>query len=215
MDFDVVRNSIANAYKSYKCNDVKFENSMYDFYKEGAKNPTVARIMLQDHIKKGQEAASRAMAEIAALPTSGLFEQTMANNRIYNLPAQLAMRSIEAEDMFNATPYNEYTDNTARQAFDEKWNKLYPKSGQIRKRIIEANRISMDNVTPKAGWTEKINFSRTLGEYKADYPKTFYTRYWLIMNSQIKEGSVTSKVKSWYKRFFYKKLLKGSFGFKK
>ena len=46
MDFDVVRNSIANAYKSYKCNDVKFENSMYDFYKEGAKNPTVARIML-------------------------------------------------------------------------------------------------------------------------------------------------------------------------
>ena len=215
MDFDVVRNNITNAYRNYKLDDAKFENSMYDFYKEGAKNPSVAKIMMQDYVRKGQEAAKKMLTEVAAIHTPSLLEASVTCNRVYNFAAQFALRSIEASDMYNCTPYNEYTNNLARKAFDERWNELYPRTAKIRERIICANRMSMDNVTPKASWLEKVNFAKTLGEYKLDYPKTFYARYWLIMNSHIEEGSVTSKVKHWYNRFFYKRLIKGHFGFKK
>lgn len=215
MDFDVVRNSIASAYRNFKFNDKKFENSMHDFYEEGAKNPSVAKIIMQDRIRKGQEISRKILTEVASLPTPGLFEPTEATFHLYNFSAQFAAKSINAADMYNSASYNEYVGNTARKTFDEAWDKLYPKSGKIRERIILANRILTDNVTRKAGWLDKLRFAKTIAEYKADYPKTFATRYWLIMNSQIQEDAVTSRVKPFYNRFFYKRLIKNHFGFKK
>ncbi|MEE3348798.1 MAG: hypothetical protein VZR09_02040 [Candidatus Gastranaerophilaceae bacterium] len=215
MDFDVVRSSITSAYRNFKFNDTKFVNSMHDFYNEGAKNPSVAKIIMQDQIRKGQETSRKILTEVASLPTPGLFEPTEATFHLYNFSAQFAAKSINAADMYNSTSYNEYVGNTARKTFDEAWDKLYPKSGKTRERIILANRILTDSVTPKAGWLDKLRFAKTIAEYKTDYPNTFAARYWLIMNSQIKEDSVTLRVKPWCKRFFYKRLIKNHFGFKK
>ena len=72
----------------------------------------------------------------------------------------------------------------------------------------------MDSVNKKAGWFEKINFAKTLAEYKKDYPKTFYTRYALVMNEQIAENNVTPSVKGWFSRFLYKRYLRENFCFR-
>ena len=114
------------------------------------------------------------------------------------------------DEIFNGEPHYKQ-----KLEFNKKWQELYPKTGKIRERIIDANRISMDHVTSKAGWFEKINFVKTLTEYKKDYPKSFYVRYLLIMNNQIEEESVTPRVKNWFKRFSYKQLIKNGFCYKK
>ena len=64
-------------------------------------------------------------------------------------------------------------------------------------------------------WFEKINFAKTIKEYKKDYPKTFNVRYELIMQNQITEGKVTPKVRNWFRRITYKMLIKNGFKFKK
>ena len=48
--------------------------------------------------------------------------------------------------------YEKYFSSFDRKEFDEAWDKNYPKTGEIRKRMIEANRVSMDSVNPKATW---------------------------------------------------------------
>ena len=136
--------------------------------------------------------------------------------QIYTMSSAAAMRSLAVADIYNETKYiNDDFGNLNRKEFDSAWDKLYPKSGAMRKRINEANRLSMDNVTPKADWSSKINYAKTLAEYKKDYPKTFFARYALIMNGQIDDDSVTSRAKGWFNRFSYKRLIKKGFSFKK
>jgi len=226
MDYDVVRTSVSTAYNNYKKNDSKFYNSMDNFYKVGKENPTVARIILQDQIRKGVESARQMLSDVSRLPTQGIMEpQTRdATLGMYGFAVSSAQRSISAIDIYNETAYIDdpdchnfratYLGLESRREFDESWNKKYPKTGQLRERIIENDRISMDKVNPKAGWFEKINFVKTLKEYKKDYPKTFNVRYALIMQNQITEEKVTPRVKNWFRRIAYKTLIKNGFKFK-
>jgi len=227
MDYDVVRTSVATAYKNYKKNDAKFYSSMDTFYKTGKENPAVARIILQDQIRKGMETARQMFSDVSSLSLSGMFEPQVRDRTLdfYRLALSSAQRSVSASDLYNETAYIDdpdchdfratYLGHESRREFDESWNKKYPKTGQLRERIIENNRISMDKVSPKADWFEKINFAKTLGEYKKDYPKTFNARYALIMQNQITEEKVTPRVKNWFKRISYKTLIKNGFKFKK
>ena len=222
MDYDVVRDSINSAYANYKTNDSKFYSSMNDFYKEGKKNPSVAKILLQDCVAKQQRQAMKMMAEVLAIPGPEFFEPMISNTRIniYNLSLFNAMKSIDADNLYKNTKYIGEDDATAfgsehRKEFNAAWENLYPKTGKMRDRIIEAKRISMDEVTLKPSWYEKINFAKTISEYKKDYPKTILARYKLIKNDQIREGEVTKRVSGWWKRFTYKMLIKGNFNFKK
>ena len=227
MDYDVVRTSVSTAYNNYKKNDSKFYNSMDNFYKVGKENPTVARIILQDQIRKGVESARQMLSNVPSLPLPGILEPQMrdATLGMYGLALSSAQRSISASDIYNETAYLDdpdyhnfratYLGLESRREFDDSWNKKYPKTGQLRERIIENDRISMDKVNAKAGWFEKINFAKTIKEYKKDYPKTFNVRYELIMQNQITEEKVTPKVRNWFRRITYKMLIKNGFKFKK
>ena len=226
MDYDVVRSSIAAAYKNYGKNDNNFYSSMDKFYSEGSKNPSVAKIMLNDYIFNKQRDVSKMLNVVSSFPvadTPGLMSPEILEmqKNIYSSTVNAAMKSISAQDIYKNTSALDNSDSNIQlgmqssKKFNEEWRKRYPKTGKTRERIINANRVSMTRVTPKADWYEKINFVKTIGEYKKDYPKTFYARYALIMNSQIEEEKVTPKVKNWFKRFTYKRLIKEGFSFKK
>lgn len=221
MDYDVVKTSVQEAYRNYRVNNTKFYNSMGKFYEEGVKNPSVSRIILQDHIRKGMLAANDILKQAIEInyycANPLLYGETAPRHQmIYGLSLNAAIKSIEAQDMYkNSESLKDELGTEISKNFDKKWDELYPRTGKIRKRIIEANRISMDNVTQKADWFSKINFAKTLGEYKKDYPKSFYVRYYLIMKNQIKDGEVTTRVKGWFKRFSYKRLIKSGYSFKK
>lgn len=194
---------------------------MDKFFKEGKKNPSVARIMLQDYIIKNQKTAGKMLNEAASfsqcdIPAILYPEFAGRMNEIYNLSSVIALRSMDIADIYEETKYlSDDLGNHSRKEFNEVWDKNYPKTAELRKRIIEAGRLSMDRVNPKASWLSKINFVKTLAEYKNDYPKTFFARYALIMNGQIEDDNVTSRVKGWLSRFSYKRLIKNGFGFKK
>jgi len=221
MDYDVVKTSIENAYKYFGKDDGKFYSAMNDFYKEGKKNPSVARIYLQDYITKEIRTAKHIMnkASMMSFPEIDplmLGSRLSYQNLIYSMSVSNAMRSIQATDIYKNTEYNETTfRNEERKKFDEIWAEKYPRTGKIRERIIQANRIKPDEVTPKASMSTKINYAKTISEYKKDYPKSFNARYALIINGQIKEDEVTPSVKKWFKRFSYKRLIKQGFCFKK
>ena len=221
MDYDVVRLNAVSACRNYKQNDAEFYSAMHNFYKEGKKNPSVARIILQDYISKSQKIAGKMLRDAASFSQSDipaiLYPEFIGRmEQICTVSSAAALRSLAVADIYEETKYiNDDFVNLNRKEFDSAWDKLYPKSGAMRKRIIEANRLSMDNVTPKADWLSKINYAKTLAEYKKDYPKTFFARYALIMNGQIDDDSVTSRAKGWFNRFSYKRLIKKGFSFKK
>ena len=221
MDYDVVRTSVNNAYKDFGQNDDKFYSAMENFYKEGKKNPSVAKIIMKDFAGKKLQAANRMLNNVVALsfpdtPVVMYPELIGYQNQLHSVSLKAAMKSLDAEEIYKNTEYlSEDVGSEEAKDFKNVWSKLYPRTGKLRERIIDANRISMDKVNKKAGWLEKINFVKTLAEYKKDYPKTFNARYALIMNEQIIEDDVTSSVKGWFKRFSYKRLIKKGFSFKR
>ena len=221
MDYDVVKTCVQSAYKNFNSDDKKFYQSMNKFYEYGKENPSVAKIILNDRLNKNMFKARQLLADVASMPTPSFMEPHIfyARGQIYNAAAAVALKSINSHDLYEkVNNKDEETfgkDLIYKQEFDESWSAKYPRSGKIRERIIDANRISMDKVKQKAGWFEKINFAKTLGEYQKLYPKTFYTRYSLILHNHISEDCVTSAVSGLFKRFIYKMLIKGKFGFKK
>ena len=221
MDYDVVRTNVINACRNYKQEDSVFYNAMNNFYREGKKNPSVARIILQDHIFERQkisknmlnDAASFSQADIPAILYPEFADRI---KQLYNLSALETLKSLALTDIYKETAYiNDDLGNYERRDFDKKWAELYPKTGKIRERIIEADRISMDGVNKKADWLQKINYAKTIAEYKKDYPKSFFARYSLILDGQILENEVTPRVKCWFNRFVYKRFIKNGFCFKK
>lgn len=221
MDYDVVKTAVQNAYKNFGHNDNMFYNEMNNFFTEGKKNPSVARIIMQENVRQNIEKSKQLLQEIAKIsfadtPTLIYPEVVGHPNLFYTLSLNAAIKSINAGDMYKKTEeLSEDLGMTKAIDFKRKWNELYPRTGKKRKRIIEANRISMDNVKRKASWLQKIMYAKTFAEYKKDYPKTFKVRSALISNNQIKEDGVTLRVQKWFKRFSYKRLIKDSFSFKK
>lgn len=221
MDYDVVKTSVINAYKSFKSDDKKFSDSMNIFFQNGKENPSVAKIIMRDQLNQGMLNANKILSKVASIPTPSITEPHMhyANEKIYTLALTAAVRSVEAEEIYKQTEYHdsETVDSniSSKRAFFDSWKEKYPKTGRLRERIIDANRLSMNETKPKADWFDKINFAKTISEYQKDYPKSFYTRYSLIANGQINKSKVTPKLKSWFKRFSYKILLRGKFIFKK
>ena len=221
MDYDVVKTSVQNAYNNFGRSDVKFYSAMSTFYKEGKKNPSVAKIIMQDNIRKNQEVASQMLKDAAAFPLLDVTvlaypEMLRHSHQLYDLSLNAAMKSINAEQIYKNTEYvSEEVGLKEASDFQKTWNELYPKTGKKRERIIKANRISMDKVSEKADWSEKVNYAKTVEEYKKDYPKTFNARLRLLFDGQIEDENVTSRVSGWFKRFSYKRLIKKGFSFKK
>lgn len=220
MDYDVVRTNIDSAYTNFRRNNDKFYEAMNNFYSEGKKNPVVAKIMMNDRVLMGKKIAATAMDDVSAMSFSNEILNAAyaaeAQKRLYYSTLNDALRAVEAEEIYENTRYlSSGTSSKAKKEFDNEWNRLYPRTGKLRDRIINSSRVVMGNVIPKTGWFDKITMARTLAEYREDYPKTFNLRYMLISKKQITEGNISKRVSNWFERLFYKKMLKGQFCFKK
>ena len=125
MDYDVVRLNAVSACRNYKQNDAEFYSAMHNFYKEGKKNPSVARIILQDYIIKSQKNAGKMLNEAAAfsqceIPAILYPEFADRMNEIYNLSSAVALRSIDIADIYKETKFlSDDLGNHSRKEFDE------------------------------------------------------------------------------------------------
>ena len=220
MDYGVIKASVQNAYESYKYNNKKFYESMNDFYKNGKENPSVAKIIMRDTLEQIKTNTEKIISDVAVLPASKHIEYSMicGHEQLYQTALYTDLKVMEAENFYKKEKNYNSSDKaltTSKKEFYDVWQAKYPKTGEIREHIIDANRIFLDKVNGKASWQKKINIAKTVDEYKKDYPKTFYTRYFLLINHQIDKNGVTPSIKNKFKRTLYKMLLKGNFSFKK
>lgn len=74
MNYDVVRIGAKNAVKYLNINPEKYSEAMKVFYTEGKKNPSVARIIMQDEIRLG--AAESLKTQAALSDAFDVFEKT-------------------------------------------------------------------------------------------------------------------------------------------
>ena len=221
MNYDVVKESVICAYKSFKSDNKKFSDSMNNFFYNGKENPSVAKIIMREYFNEGLLSTNKMLSDVAAMPTPTIAEPYVryANEKIYTLALTTALKSVEADEIYKHTKCcnsdNADLNTNAKKEFLDSWKEKYPRTGKLRDRIIDANRLSMKEIKPKATWFEKINFAKMISEYLKDYPKSFYTRYSLLSEGQINETKVTPRVEGWFKRFSYKMLMKGKLRFKK
>ena len=204
MDYDVLRTSIADAYKNFRKDDTLFRKNMETFYHAGKENPSVAKILMQNFVKGQQQLSLEMMTRIANMPTPHVYEAPMARDYVgnmYLMSLDKSIKSLEAANMYSKVKGAE---SGAANEFNNKWKELYPKTGVIRDRIIDAHRISVDKVNPKADWMSKIMYAFSIAELKKMYPKTLNIRYMLICDGRIAADKVTPKVKNWFKRLSYK-----------
>ena len=219
MDYNIIKTNAENAFKYYKSDDKKYTDSMKNLYSEGNKNPSVTSIILDNTINNSIGKMSDLSQEMidgarvpSILPSFDHFEQ-MADFEARTNIALLAMKKgINASEIQTDKNIQKLPE---KQEFDKRFNELYPKTGEIRKRTIDAHRIKMDKVTPKANWSDKIMYAKTNKEYKEMYPKSFLTRATLIMKNQIKDNEVTKRVSGFFRRLSYYPFVDNSFRFLK
>lgn len=219
MDFNVVKTNAESAFKYYKSDDKKYTDSMKNLYSEGKKNPSVTSIILDNTINNGVKKVSDLSQDMidgarvpSILPVVDHFEQ-MAD---FEARANIALLAMQKGVNANEIPTDKNIQKLPEKwEFDKRFDELYPKTGEIRKRIIDAHRIQMDKVTPKANWSDKIMYAKTNKEYKEMYPKSFFTRTALIMKNQIKDNEVTKRVSGFFKRLSYYPFVDESFHFLK
>lgn len=213
MDISVLRSNSADAFKYYKTDDKKFNHAMGNFYREGVKNPSVARLIFKDENKKHIEKLQKVQVEFlrnasqiqspscdtfSKIPTekASLYYATVMLKSILNT------KNIENDEKLNSIP--------EKKVFDKKYQELYPRTGALRKRIIEAGQVVPDKVMPKTSWAEKMMNLRTVGELKEKYPKTFLVRTKLIMDGQFNQDRVKPRIKGFFNRLSYKTLFKAA-----
>ena len=93
-----------------------------------------------------------------------------------------------------------------KENFDETYKTLYPRTYKIRKEIIENTDFSMDKVTPKRSYYEKIKLAEPEQGWKSIYPRSYENRCRLIGTDRIgKSGTVSWLKKKVWNMFFVKK----------
>ena len=219
MDYNVMKLHAIDAFRTYKNDDTKYKTAMTDFYAKGKENPSVSKIILDDTITSGQKAASIVSNEVmknaktpVILPVSGHFNQMAEFEARTNMALMAIKRGIDASEIPEDKNLEKLSE---KQEFNQRFNELYPKTAQKRERIIDAHRIKMNEVTPKANWSEKIMYAKTNAEYRELYPKSFMTRVSLIIKNQIRDNEVTKRVNGFFNRLSYLPIVDRSFHFMK
>lgn len=219
MDYNVMKLHAIDAFRTYKNDDTKYKTAMTDFYAKGKENPSVSKIILDDTITNGQKAASIVSNEVmknaktpVILPVSSHFNQMAEFEARANMALMAIKRGIDASEIPEDKNLEKLSE---KQEFNQRFNELYPKTAQKRERIIDAHRIKMNEVTPKANWSEKIMYAKTNAEYRELYPKSFMTRVSLIIKNQIRDNEVTKRVNGFFNRLSYLPTVDRSFHFMK
>ena len=213
MDISIVSMHSENAIKYYKSDNKKFNESMAGFYSEGKKNPSIAKIIFKENrdsfIKKASDATTELLkAETMSMDPFVMRETEMSLGLATSvLSKQLAVMNLPKDKALDSIP--------EKKEFDKAYRELYPKTADIRERIIDAGQIKTDAVTPKASYVKKNFALRTVAELKETYPKTYNARTKLILFGQIRDNEVTKKVKGFFERMSYRPFIEKGFGFAK
>ncbi|MBO6272368.1 hypothetical protein J6O48_06275 [bacterium] len=214
MDYNVVRTHVNNAFKYYKNDDKKFHKAMTDFYTVGKENPSVAGVIYEETINNGIQSMLNLSKKSAdgIKPTLLPSGERVAENDVRIEVSKIALaKAINSLDLKDKTALKNIA---AKEGYDKTFDELYPRTGKIRKTIIESGNIKTDSVSSKMSWGQKIQAMDSTGVYAKQYPKSHAARIALIINGQIKDGEVTKRV-GFFKRASYKPFLKKAFSFAK
>ena len=222
MNFDVVRTSIINAYQTYGSSDKEtFNKNMSEFYTEGKQNPSVAHMILVDQLRKeglNQSQANKqhlkTFKENSKMDTEWLkpfADKTPVIERQVNREVALfemnlgILKVLKANETQMTNLLSEEV-KPLKKSFDEAYKTLYPRTYKIRKEIIENTDFSMDKVTPKRSYYEKIKLAEPEQGWKSIYPRSYENRCRLIGMDRIGEsGTVSWLKKKVWNTFFVKK----------
>ena len=222
MDFDVVRTSIINAYKTYGSSDKQtFNKSMSEFYIAGKQNPSVAHMILVDQLRKeglNQSQANKqhlkTFKENSKMDTEWLkpfadktpIIERQVNREVALFDMNLGILKVLKANETQMTDLLSEEVKPLKESFDETYKILYPRTYKIRKEIIENTDFSMDKVTPKRSYYEKIKLAEPEDGWKSIYPRSYENRCRLIGMERIgKSGTVSWLKKKIWNLFFVKK----------
>ncbi len=227
MEYDVVRNSVINAYQSYKSTDKeKFNRSMQTYYTVGQQNPSVAHMIMVDQINKEglkQSATNQQNYEIfknnAKVNTELLvpmIDKTPVIERQVKRDIAILDTLMGVKKFISASETHmtdEISDEVklSKDTFDRTYRTMYPKTYHIRKRLIEDFGFSMDKINSKRPYNEKIQLAAPEQGWKSVYPNSYENRVRLLSMDRIgKSGQI-----SWLKKKFWNLSIVKNFDLKK
>ncbi len=117
--------------------DERMTDKLVEFYKEGTKNPTVARLIQQNSYQEG----NRRYAEYTQEDMRSLRGNPIELVKEYWNKSMAAIDRIK--EAKNTSPVKEYYEN-----FCEKIAQLYPKTYAIRDLLLYEGRVSQNEIKP-------------------------------------------------------------------
>lgn len=148
MDFNVVRQHASDAYRYARQNDDRMVNSMINYYQESKKSPSIANLIMHDTIKKSIDKYGKETAEDIQMGNIGAYKDFLKKSII-------GIKNIKKCDASaKVAPFlHEHA---------ESYLNLYPKTADLREKLITKERVIFDSVTPKAGWFTKLKLAKFL-----------------------------------------------------
>jgi len=146
MDKLKVFNSTYDACRYARQNDQRITGKLIDYYKEGKKSPSVAKIIENDGYKKCLTKYSEMLAD--DLSNGRNTKETI--DEFQNSTSNMMKNMDKGKLTPQVSPY--------KKAFDNQMKTLYPKTHFLRDSIVLNSRISFFNEhpKPKAGFIEKL-----------------------------------------------------------
>lgn len=155
MNRKVVETAVKNAYNTYFKNQEEYSNHMATFYREGKKNPTLAKIIFYDTvrdaaIKENEDILGyeRAVGELKETPTMGIIEPMIKDAEVKmhgSLSGPMKIKAaIKAYDAVSTEMSDRLSEEVQplREEFEKEFKSLYPTSGEARQRAIIEYKVS-------------------------------------------------------------------------
>lgn len=136
----------------YACNnDERMTGKLADFYREGIKNPAVAKLIAQQAIQDG----TLRYGEYLQDDIKSLRGKPLELMKEYAGKMILAMTNI-AEGIENSTVKELY------ENFSQKFKQLYPQTHRLREKILSEQRVCLNKINPcmQKGIKKTLKFAR-------------------------------------------------------
>lgn len=148
MDFNIVRQHASDAYRYARQSDDRMVNSMINYYQESKKSPSIANLIMHDSIKRSIDKYGKETVEDVQMGNIGAFKDFIKKSII-------GVKNIKMCD--SSEKVAPFLHEHAKSYLN-----LYPKTADLREKLISEERIIFDSVTPKAGWFTKLKLARFL-----------------------------------------------------
>ena len=148
MDCIKIRNYANEMLRYAQNNDYRIVYPAVQYYETGIKNPSVAMLVLHEELNKKE----------CELIVQAYDSYTLGNN--FDMGTKIGDISIIRENMFKADSHPIV--QKAKQAFEQKWDELYPLTKIIRCVLINYNAVSTTKVMPKARGLKKFLLAKQI-----------------------------------------------------